>query len=122
MRLLAAVLLALTTMLVGVAHRPPNLASLDGIAAAAVAFLPDGTPVDFCHGGVDDADRRGHPDHAVAPCDACRLADAPGLAAVAAVALPAPPVIARVRLGHDTAALSGSRRPTPVSRGPPAIA
>ena len=117
-RLLAAALLALTTIAVGFAHRIPALGDLD--TASALRTAPDGTLLDLCHQGATDG-RPGPGDAAKPSCDACRLTDAPGLVAVADL-LPRPPVGTVVdRLGHGTAALTGSLLPAPLSRGPPRI-
>lgn len=120
MRLLAAALLALTTVLVGFAHRPTAIETQGDPADASAWILPDGTLPDLCH--VDDPGGRPHgSDPARAPCDACRLADAPGLAATVEFALPAPSAIPLARLGRSTAALAGSLLPAPTSRGPPRL-
>lgn len=120
MRLLAAALLALTTVVVGFAHRPLRLEARGYPADVAAWLLPDGTLPELCH--YDDLDGHRH-DGTVGTtgCDACRLADAPGLVVVAEAA-PTPPA-ARVvdRLHHGAAALVGSLLPGPQSRGPPPI-
>lgn len=119
MRLLAAVLLALTTVVVGFAHRAPRLEPRGYPADVTAWVLPDGTLPALCH--ADDLVGGPHGrDDGTARCDACRLADAPGLAVATAASLPAPPALVLARLGHGTAALTGSLLPAPLSRGPPA--
>ena len=120
MRLLAAALLALATVVVGFAHRPPRLEPRGYPADFSAWVLPDGTLPALCHfddvgGGPHDRDDVG------SGCDACRLADAPGLVVATGASLPTPPVVVLARLGHGTAALAGSLLPAPSSRGPPAV-
>lgn len=121
MRFLAAALLALTTVLVGFSHRPPQLEPRGYPADFAPWVLPDGTLPDPCH--VDDG---GDHDHgsgdAAAPCDACRLTAAPGLGAVAEIGLPDPTSIVLARLTATTDAPGSSHTLVPRSRGPPLAA
>ena len=120
MRLLAAALLALTTVVVGFAHRPPGVESRGYPADVAAWVLPDGTLPDLCH--ADDLGDRSHgPDDATARCDACRLVDAPGLGAVAELVLDRPRTGSLVPSGRGEPALRGSLLPAPLSRGPPRI-
>lgn len=118
MRFVAAALLALTTVLVGFAHRPIVLdARADEVAAYV---LPDGSSADLCH--VDDG--------AVLPthggldvhCDACLLSGAPGLGAVAEIVLPVPGPTDPVRAEVVDQVGSGKVLRAPVSRGPPGVA
>ena len=118
MRFLAAALLALTTVIVGFAHRPLRLEARGYPVDFAAWVLPDGTLPALCH--FDDLDGRGHgSDDATAPCDACRLSSAPGLGAVAELALDRPRARPPVPSGHGEPALRGSLLPAPLSRGPP---
>lgn len=123
MRLLAAALLALTTILVGFAHRPLRSAPRGYGSAAAAHVLPGGVLPALCAwddvGGRPLDDRRRAATGAI--CDACLLAGAPGLGAVT-MALPPPPstVLARVR-PRQVRWRRASRRPVPMSRGPPLV-
>lgn len=124
MRVLAAALLALTTVLVGFAHRPLELETRGYGADAALYLMPDGTLPDLClHDDAGDHDPANHRQGTTkSSCEACRLSGAPGLGAVAQ-ALPVPPrmhVLAIVL--PRAAALTGSLLPAPQSRGPPVIA
>lgn len=124
MRLQAAVLLALTTMLVGFAHRPLELDPRGYGDDFAAYVLPDGTLPALCHyddaGGHAPLDHRG--DGAQAICDACLLSGAPGLGAVAGVVLAPPAAIGFDRLAVGAAARRGSLLHAPTSRGPPSQA
>jgi len=118
MRFLAAALLALTTVIVGFAHRPLRLEPRGYPSDVTAWTLPDGTLPELCH--WDDVGGHAHGSgDATASCDACRLTDAPGLGAVAAIGLAVPSGIVLARLGHDTPALVDGHRPSPRSRGPP---
>jgi hypothetical protein len=120
MRLLAAVLLALTTVVVGFAHRAPRLEPRGYPTDFAAWVLPDGTLPALCH--ADDLGGAPHDrDDGTSGCDACRLADAPGLVVAMGTSPPAPPALVLARLGHGTAALAGSLLPAPLSRGPPVV-
>jgi len=118
MRLLAAALLALTTMFVGFAHRPSRLETRGYPADVSAWILPDGTLPDLCH--FDDLGGRSHEsDGANTPCDACRLSGTPGLGAVAEFVLATPTAHVAARLAFDTSVLVGAPPPPPRSRGPP---
>lgn len=124
MRVLAAALLALTTVLVGFAHRPSELEVRGYGDEAALYEMPDGTLPELClHDDAGDHDPADHRQGTTkTSCDACRLSGAPGLGAVAQ-AVPVPPrmhVLAVV--SPRTAALTGSLLPAPQSRGPPLTA
>ncbi len=119
MRLLASALLALTTVIVGFAHRPLRLEPRGYPIDVTAWVLPDGTLPELCH--YDDVGGHRHGSDAAATCDACRLTDAPGLPTVAAFVLPAPTAIPLVRHRHGPAALAGSLLPAPSSRGPPPV-
>ena len=114
--MVAAACLALTTMLVGFAHRPLSFAATS-VELTAYA-LPDGTLIDLCHLDFDDGVVPPH-DSRARVCDACLLTGAPGLGAVAEIVLP-------VRVGGsvmvavaDAQVAAGAPMFAPVSRGPP---
>ncbi len=125
MRILAAALLALTTVFVGFAHRPPRLEPRGYGGDFAAYVLPDGTLPGICLwddlGGRDPGDHGR--DRAAAICDACLLTSSPGLGAVAQVAVevPEPHVI-----GRRVTVVAGfrlvTRAPRPASCGPPTLA
>ncbi len=72
-------LYALAMLTLGFAHHGASARAADAFLAAYT--LPDGSVPDLCltqTGAPGDAD-----DHAAAPCEACRLTAAPGLAATA---------------------------------------
>ena len=113
-RIWFAALYALATIVIGFAHRMPEVAPPAFDLAAYV--LPDGTTPVLCA-----ADQDGEHRHGIGSgCDACRIADAPGLA------LPEPdgpslPSGARVLAGIlAESALVASSLHKPWSRGPPA--
>ena len=121
MRFVAAALLALTTVLVGFAHRPIGVATGD-LAAYA---LPDGSPLELCSvvdgGARDDGAPSGH--GAVdGHCDACLLTGAPGLGAVAELVLPVPGPITSVATVVRAQVAAGVVLRAPASRGPPRAA
>lgn len=120
-RVLAAALLALTTMLVGLAHRP--VAPTAALEHDAAWLLPDGSPVFVCHVDLDAT--RGRSDGGAPPterCDACRLMAAPGLGGVAEIVVVAPAEVAIGRVVVADAAVAVSPPIAPRSRGPPAWA
>ncbi len=120
-RLLAAALLALTTIVVGFAHRPLRLEARGYPADFSAWMLPDGTLPELCH--FDDLGGRSHDsDGANTPCDACLLAGAPGLGAVADLVLAPPDARVAARLASDTSVLVGAPPTAPRSRGPPSVA
>jgi hypothetical protein len=123
MRFVAAALLALTTVLVGFAHRPIGLATNVDVTAAYA--LPDGSPLDFCRVADGRASDDGAPPAHGAfdgHCDACLLSGAPGLGAVAEIVLPVPGPIALVRGAVAAQVAAGRVLRAPVSRGPPRVA
>lgn len=125
MRFVAAALLALTTVLVGFAHRPIVLGGTSSGLAAYV--LPDGSWPDLCHVDLDVGTRddgSGPPAHGGfdGHCDACLLAGAPGLGAVAEIVLPVPVPIVIARTVVTAQVASGVLLRAPVSRGPPRAA
>jgi hypothetical protein len=110
-------LYVLAAVMAGAAHRPLTVPSWVDPAAAAYA-LPDGTTPVIC--AVDEG--RSDPHHAVAACDACLLASAPGLPAPGGFVLP-PSGGRSVQAPLPEAQLSDlPARHAPVSRGPPASA
>jgi len=122
MRFVAAVLLALSTVLVGFAHRPIGAAGAGDLAAYA---LPDGSALELCSvvdgGARDDGAPAGH--GAVdGHCDACLLTGAPGLGAVAELVLPVPGPITTVATVVRAQVAAGVVLRAPVSRGPPRAA
>jgi hypothetical protein len=125
LRFVAAALLALTTVLVGFAHRPPAFDAVGGDRGDVFAAfaMPDGSLPDVCHLDDEPSDGTGAPTHGgfAGHCDACLLSGAPGLGAVAAVVLPVPLpiVVARVTVTDQVAV--GVVSTEPVSRGPPQV-
>ncbi len=118
-RVLAAVLLALTTVLVGFAHRP--MAAIGFVEREAAAWrLPDGSPVFLCHLVLaDPRDRTDDGSSPVTRCEACRLMAAPGLGSVAEIVVAMP---ADVPIGRATVVVAAMPVPlsvAPRSRGPP---
>lgn len=109
-----AALYALAMVLLGFAHRPIPLQTIEPVSLAAYA-LPDGTLPDICQhdpstGQHDARDGR---------CDACALSHAPGLLAPAAICFPAatPYRLAAWSAPHGQFAPAATA--APVSRGPP---
>ena len=120
LRITATVLLALSALLLGFAHKPLSLDPSPYELAAYV--LPDGTPPFLCHSDADAPEAGTHHGTASALCDACLLTSSPGLGAVAAAVLPTP---ARLTLAAHVVAdqvTIGRATPAPTSRGPPAHA
>ncbi len=117
-RLLAAALLALTTMLLGLAHRAPVLPAAE---VSAEVGLTDGLDVlAICrHDAPASADGAPPSAPATAICDACLLSGAPGLGLVAAIALPVPPPGDRPLPVFVEVPVRRADLPRPVSRGPP---
>lgn len=117
-----AALYALATILVGFAHRNAVEASsrAERMAVYAAAYqLPGGLLPDICFDGDD-----GHADdHAGArSCDACRLADAPGLD-LPETTLVEPPRVLRIAAYPPAETLRiGSLLHRPQARGPPSAA
>ena len=117
LRLGATVLLALSALLLGFAHKPLSLGPSPYELAAYV--LPDGTPPFLCHSDDDAPEAGTHHDTASAVCDACLLTSAPGLGAIAPTVLPTPARLTLVALVvADQVRLLGAN-PMPSSRGPP---
>jgi hypothetical protein len=110
-------LYALAMLTLGFAHQGAPARAADAFLAAYT--LPDGSVPDLCLTGTGAPDDDGH--HAAAPCDACRLTAAPGLA-VTAPAMTAPLVIVLER----RPCLGAASPITPLlygraaARGPPA--
>lgn len=117
LRLGATVLLALSALLLGFAHKPVSLGPTAFELAAYT--LPDGTPPFLCHTEADEPDGAPHHDTAGAICDACLLTSSPGLGAVASVSLPTLATLTLARLGVADQVAIGRATPAPTSRGPP---
>ena len=117
LRLGATVLLALSALLLGFAHKPVSLRPTAFDLAAYT--LPDGTPPFLCHTDADEPDGAAHHDRAGALCDACLLTSSPGLGAVASAVLPAPAPLTLARLAVVDQVAIGRATPAPTSRGPP---
>ncbi|MER2607149.1 MAG: hypothetical protein ABTQ29_15055 [Siculibacillus sp.] len=111
---MAAVLLALATMLVGFAHRPmPGFPTAEEIVSGAgLAFG------NYC-AAPSSSDEAGAKIAVERPCPACVLQAAPGLGAVAEIVLPSPEdrVIGRTRVADRIARAVAT--PTARARGPP---
>ncbi len=111
-------LYALATIALGFAHRPSAPAPTAAAVLAAAQALPGGLVASLCVTDDGTSDHRS----AAYGCDACRIADAPGID-MPASCLPIPPAgrqaAARVADAHPPAAASLYR---PVSRGPPTAA
>jgi hypothetical protein len=117
-RLLAAALLVLTTMLVGLAHRAPVLAPEGALPAEAVSAGFEASAI--CrHDGPASVEGTAPPLPMVAICDACLLSGAPGLGMIAAIVLPTPPPGDRPLPVFVEAPVRRAALPRPVSRGPP---
>ena len=115
-RLVAAACLALTTMLVGFAHRPLTFAAMPVDLSAY--RLPDGTLIDLCHVDFDDGVVPPH-DSRARVCDACLLTGAPGLGGPAEIGLPVRVGVAVVATVVSAQVAEGEPTRAPVSRGPP---
>ena len=110
-----AALYALAMVLLGFAHRPIPLQTVEPVSLAAYA-LPDGTLPTLC--GHDDAQApvKAAPGH----CEACALASAPGLIPPDAASFVAPGVLRRVAWIDPHGQFLPSAQRAPASRGPPA--
>lgn len=117
LRLGATVLLALSALLLGFAHKPLSLGPSPLELAAYV--LPDGTPPFLCHADGDAPEGGSHHETASALCDACLLTSSPGLGAIATAVLPTPAAIPLARLIVADQVTIGRATPAPTSRGPP---
>ncbi|NLH79636.1 MAG: hypothetical protein GX458_02165 [Phyllobacteriaceae bacterium] len=111
--------LTVASLLVGFAHRPlPGFSTgEDLVAAGGISFGS------VCVARVVVEDHGGKPTTRVAitVCDACLLAAAPGLGAVAEI-VPPPPIdlpLGRLVFGDERG--RGRDAPTATARGPPAL-
>lgn len=113
-------LVALTTVLVGFAHRPPDAAMGAPAGYDLGRFvLADGEMPALCGHFADPGQGSDGPIHVGAVCDACLIAGAPGLVPPAEVGLPVPQPMARVRPAMVAAVVAVPTVRAPVSRGPP---
>ena len=121
-RFLAALALALTTMLVGFAHRPLALEARGYGLDVADYVLPDGSLPALCHRDDVVDHRDDHGARVATVCEACLLTGAPGWGAVAEIVVPAPTgrALARSRIAETRA--EGRATPTARARGPPLAA
>lgn len=115
-RLLLAIGYAVAMLLVAFAHRPLAVTPIERALILAAYRLPGADAMDFCLPGLGERHRLD------TPCDACVLAAAPGLAAVAAADLDAPRVVLVSLLPTDRAAPVAPDRQRPHPRGPPPTA
>lgn len=119
-RFAAAVCLTVATIVVGFAHRPlpgfPDGAAL--VEAGGVAF--GGICVAPVAGSEDAAG--GPAKHRILVCPACLLFAAPGLGAVADVALPPPVSLVLARVWIAEVPVRSRPRPRASARGPPGVA
>lgn len=116
LRLAVAIAYALAMLLVALAHRPLAVTPIERALILAAYQLPGGLNNDFCLPGLGQKHRLD------TPCDACVIAAAPGLGAVAAPALDLPPRVVAVFLPTDVAARADPARQRPHARGPPLAA
>lgn len=116
-RVWLAALYALAVVLVGFAHRTPAAVADPAVVSAAYA-LPGGITPDLCtaapDGGLDHAATRS--------CDACRIADAPGLEAQPPVPLLQPAGGRSVAAVLADSIVVAACLYRPRSRGPPSAA
>lgn len=119
MRFAAAVWLAAATILVGFVHRP-----LQGFPSAAEMVEGGGVAFgSFCVTRISVVDETGATKFqwTTRICDACLLAAAPGLGAVAEIAPPPPPRRAIDRVAGGEARPVACVGVRAVARGPPSI-
>lgn len=113
LRVAIAFAYALAMLLVATLHRPLAVTPLERALILAAYQMPGDLEVDFCLPGLGEKHRLD------TPCDACVLAAAPGLGAVAAPDLSPPPIAPAVVLPRDQTALVAPARQRPHPRGPP---
>lgn len=118
--LIALYAVAMTTAAV----LPSTAMAVEGpVAAIAGEPLPGGEVAYLCHGAAETSGQPHTPGDASHPCcDACLLASAPGLGAVATIVLPVPTRGLSSPLAAYSVRLAEIRRMQPSSRGPPALA
>lgn len=116
LRLVVALAYALAMLLVAEAHRPLAVTPIERALILAAYQLPGDLHNDFCLPGLGEQHRLD------TPCDACVIAAAPGLGAVAAPTIQLPQVTVATRPPADVAAPAEPIWQRPQPRGPPSVA
>ncbi|MFT4099271.1 MAG: hypothetical protein QM651_19285, partial [Rhodoblastus sp.] len=109
-----AALYALAMVLLGFAHKPIPLRTIEAVSLAAYA-LPDGTLPDICQHDPSSGQHEARDIH----CDACALSHAPGLLAPADICFPTAKSYRLAAWSAPHGQFAPAATAAPVSRGPP---